>query len=738
MLKITNDFPGGNIEVAEICENEVILKNELRDTAGDWFYWAFCIEGAEGKTIRFKFNENNRVGYYGAAVSIDLENWQWTGNRGSDESFIYTFGSDEHKVYFAHHMLYCPERFFSFAKEEGLKLKELCISEKGRRIPCIEFGKGDKKIILTARHHACESTGSYFLEGVLEELIRNPVKGYSVFCVPFVDYDGVVDGDQGKDRRPHDHNRDYDLAALPLYSSVKAIRDYALSHEIVFGLDFHSPWHKGGRNDKAFIVQPGFKKRKNLIRFGELFEKAISDYAFAYIQKNDCPPDWEWNKIGTPSFNTFISNLPSSEFGCSVETPYFGEEDNVFSASKVIETGRCFSRALTDYISSQSDTVKVTFTGDLLCSQSIIEGCKTDCGYNFQPLFERGESALHQSDYVVGNLETPVAGEELKYSFEPYSFNAPVEYLDALRRCGVDMVCLANNHCMDRGEEGITRTLENCHNLGIETTGIYETAIGREKCFVKEISGVKISFVNYTYGTNAFAHKQFLQNGSRGRVNLTQPEETLEGAIHLLQPLNEIKKQTEKFYLNRNDTYENILKPYHKQIREDIKRAKDESDIVIFCLHSGGQYNVEPDAYTQMLTGRIREWGADIIIGLHPHIIQQCAVKDAFVTAFCLGNFMFSPESTKAKSEIDKNYNIVLHLYAGKESKKLTKVTFSLMYVSENTQRLPHVANTYDLYMQDSNEALEKEILYFANYFAADSRYTKVCQEYTLWESAQV
>ncbi len=736
MLKITSAFTGGNIEVVKISEHEVILKNDLRDTAGDWFYWAFCVEGAAGKTIRFKFSEKNRVGYYGAAVSMDLETWHWTGNRGSDESFTYTFGGEEHKVYFAHHMLYHPKRFSAFADEKGLEIKELCVSDKGRSIPYIEFGQGSKTIILTSRHHACESTGNYFLEGVLDVLIRNPIKGYSVFCVPFVDYDGVVDGDQGKNREPYDHNRDYDPAAVPLYSSVKAIRDYVLSHETVFGLDFHSPWHMGGRNDKIFIVQPDFLKRKGLIRFGGLFEKAISNQAFAYLQENDCPPDWGWNKLGTPSFSTFIHNLPSSEFGCSVEVPYFGGEDNVFSASEILETGRCFSHALIDYISSPGEAVKVSFTGDILCSQSMINGCKTESGYDFQPLFEGVERTFHQSDYIVGNLETPVAGEELKYTFEPYCFNAPLEYPDALRRWGVDMVCLANNHCMDRGEEGITKTLRNCHKLGIETAGLYMTAEDREKCFVKEIGGVKISFINYTYGTNAFAHKRFLQRDSRCRVNLTQPEENLEGAIHLLLPLNEIKKQSEEFYLNQNHTYENILKPYHRQMEEDIKRAKDESDIVIFCLHSGGQYNTEPDAYTQMLTGKIREWGADIIIGLHPHIIQQCTVEDDFVTVFCLGNFMFSPQNTAEESLIDKNYNVVLHIYARKETKKLTKVTFSLMYVSDDIQSLPHVDDMYDIYTQKPNEKLKNEILHFANYFAADNRYTKVCREYTLWETA--
>ena len=59
------------------------------------------------------------------------------------------------------------------------------------------FGDGNQSVILTSRHHACESTGTYVLEGVLAELIENPIPDTKVFCVPFVDYEGVIRGDQG-------------------------------------------------------------------------------------------------------------------------------------------------------------------------------------------------------------------------------------------------------------------------------------------------------------------------------------------------------------------------------------------------------------------------------------------------------------------------------------------------------------------------------------------------------------
>ena len=172
-MKIHQDFVGGNIHVKERIGNTFVLENELRDTKGDWFYWAFCIEGAENKEITFDF-QKNRLGYWGPAVSHDLKNWHWLGSMNDENSFTYRFGENESKVYFAHNMLYHPDRFFAFSESRGTTISELCVSRKGRSVPCLCIGEGETSILLTARHHACESTGSYVLEGVLDEFIASP------------------------------------------------------------------------------------------------------------------------------------------------------------------------------------------------------------------------------------------------------------------------------------------------------------------------------------------------------------------------------------------------------------------------------------------------------------------------------------------------------------------------------------------------------------------------------------
>ena len=351
-MLIHENFTGGNIRVLKQDGNVFYVENNLRDTTCDWFYWAFCVEGAAGKMLTFKFRDT-RLGYWGPAVSHDLRTWKWLGYKDRD-SFTYTFSDEEDKVYFAHHMLYQPARFEAFASYNDVEIRTLALTEKGRKIPYIELSRDQsKKIVLTARHHACESTGNYILEGILDELIHNPLEGYSVFCVPFVDMDGVLDGDQGKNRFPHDHNRDYEPDKEAIYSSVAAIRKYISEENVVFGFDFHSPYHSGGVRDTCFIVQKRKQELHQLNEFGELFEENITSESFQYAHKNDYPPDFGWNKSTTPTFASWVLEKESSELAFTLETAYFGTEDNIFTAEKVIETGRCFARALRKYIKSR-------------------------------------------------------------------------------------------------------------------------------------------------------------------------------------------------------------------------------------------------------------------------------------------------------------------------------------------------------------------------------------------------
>ena len=363
-MKISKDFIGGNISVQSIeniSDNDVCvhLKNEIRDTEGDWFYWAFKVSGAQGKKVKFIFDEPHRVGYFGAAVSLDLKNWNWVGN-AEGESFTYTFGENETEVYFAHHMLYHPDRFENLCKELGLQINSFCKTEKGREVPYLEFGDGDKYIVLTSRHHACESTGDYVLEGVLREIstCESILKEFKILCVPFVDFDGVVDGDQGKGRNSHDHNRDYCENEASIYNTTAKIREFGYNNFVKYSFDFHSPWHKTGMNDTAFIVHNTLDKErvKAMREFSTLFFNQVSsnDKSFRYYSENDLEYGVDWNIIREYPGNcsAFFSRRKNNKLAFTLETAYFGSSDgaNKVSQSNLVELGKCFAKTLIEYI----------------------------------------------------------------------------------------------------------------------------------------------------------------------------------------------------------------------------------------------------------------------------------------------------------------------------------------------------------------------------------------------------
>lgn len=343
-IVISTDFTGGNICVQKTDGNTIYLKNELRDTQQDWFYWAFCITGAKGKTLTFTFCDKNRIGYFGPAISVDLQKWKWLDNGCTDTSFTYTFEND--RVYFAHHMLYHPDRFFSFADRNHLEIQELCKTKKGNSVPCLHLGNGKNNILVTARHHACESTGNYVLEGFLEAYLHTPIENIHIFCVPFVDYDGVLYGDQGKARAPHDHNRDYDTMQPCLYPETRQIKDYIQANNVMYGFDFHSPWHLGGVNDTVFIVQNSEEKIARYRHFGNIFASSIAPDSFPYDSINDFPPNWEWNQCTAPSFSNFLMNYTSCTMSFSLETTYFGTKKQPVSQENIKNLGKCFYQAI--------------------------------------------------------------------------------------------------------------------------------------------------------------------------------------------------------------------------------------------------------------------------------------------------------------------------------------------------------------------------------------------------------
>lgn len=174
-----------------------------------------------------------------------------------------------------------------------------------------------------------------------------------------------------------------------------------------------------------------------------------------------------------------------------------------------------------------------------------------------------------------------------------------------------------------------------------------------------------------------------------------------------------------------------MVNSYLDRLKNDIQTAKAQSDFVVMLLHCGGQYNAEVDAYTRFIADKIRCFGADAIIGLHPHIVQPCEIQSGVFTAYCLGNFLSTPIDDSGK--IDWRYNAVLNMQLSKtpDGKIRQRYSFVLCYTDEECG-VPIIKNTYDMYRENQSEKLKTEILEYASRFAGGASYETVQTEYEI------
>ncbi len=338
-IVISRRHPGGNIKVINASGNKIQFEQELRDTPKWWFYWNFSAENLSEQKheITFEFMNRRVVGPWGPSVSTDGDVWEWLGaeNSISRSAFKYSFEPGE-KKYFSFSIPYQHKHFRDFyvkyRDDERLQKEVLTTSEKGRPVDLLLLGNFDseKHIIFTARSHACESPASYVLEGMLEHWLTQQdstfLDEYFIHVVPFVDIDGVEEGDQGKDRAPHDHNRDY--TEDPIYNSTAAIMDYAKSLEgnIVIYIDFHSPWKWGGIHNHIFFVKtpsPSLEETRKLCGIiEELVREDPDSGSIPYNQSRNLNPGESFNDPGNPTGQRFFWEQ-GANISVACEFPYF-------------------------------------------------------------------------------------------------------------------------------------------------------------------------------------------------------------------------------------------------------------------------------------------------------------------------------------------------------------------------------------------------------------------------------
>lgn len=372
-IRVDAGFPGGNIVVKRIEGDTVFVAPDLRDTQKGqwWFYWNFRLRASSEQPVTIVFTEKNPLGVRGPAMSADGgATWQWVGAKAVKSfqhdgkpawSFTAQVPVGATEVRYA----FCPQYLESHLRSwldahPSARIEELCRSRKGRPVELVRVGKGKDVVLLTSRHHCCEAMGTYAMEGFLEASLTSR---WEVVAVPFMDKDGVEDGDQGKNRAPHDHNRDYN--AEPLYPEVAALMKLgaALSNRVVAAFDLHCPYIRGESNDRVYLVGASEPERWwQQQAFAAVLER-VQEGPIRFRAKDCLAFGTSWNtnsnfKQGRSNSAWVRETFPAARLVTSMEIGYAEAHGDEVNAASARALGRDMARALAEYLARPERPLK--------------------------------------------------------------------------------------------------------------------------------------------------------------------------------------------------------------------------------------------------------------------------------------------------------------------------------------------------------------------------------------------
>lgn len=354
--------------------------------------------------------------------------------------------------------------------------------------------------------------------------------------------------------------------------------------------------------------------------------------------------------------------------------------------------------------------IKISFLGDIICQLPFLKAAQKR-GNDFYTAFAGLQPLLKDSDYVVANLETPIAGEEAGYTNDIYSFNTPAEFLDALKRLKIDLYLTANNHCLDRGTKGLKNTLSELDKRQMAHTGT-----GPRRYHLAKFDDTTIAFLNYTACVNEdkwnlYGHelkendlnllididKYLAYRTEKRKQNI--PFYTIRKKLGSAIPKSVQLKLKSALGIKQHPNYDNeplteVAGTYLNQVKQDIANAKSEADLVILLPHCGGQFNTKPGKLSQEIFKMLFDFGADAVIGNHPHTIQESSFNNGKPYAYSLGNVSFSPSYPFQVKESKPEVGMILNFFI--EGKKFFKTSSELIKSIENKNHYTIIKSIYE------------------------------------------
>lgn len=288
------------------------------------------------------------------------------------------------------------------------------------------------------------------------------------------------------------------------------------------------------------------------------------------------------------------------------------------------------------------DKLSFIMAGDVLIHSAVYADAYENGRYDFSSMFASIASIIEPYDLAFYNQETIIGGKALGLSSYP-RFNSPEEVADALVDIGFNMVSVANNHSLDRGEEAIRYSQQYWSNKGVVVAGSSSSIEDRQDIPIYSKNNIRYALLAYTTTTNG-----------------------------LSTPVSK----------------EYLVHTYSEQtVKEDIEKVRDQVDLLIVSMHWGTEYTFEPTESQKQIASYLASLGVDIVIGHHPHVIQPITFIDDTLVVYSLGNFI------SGQIGLSKTIGMLVSLdvvkkYQGSESYlMLENVSSSLIYTySENNQ----------------------------------------------------
>lgn len=340
-------------------------------------------------------------------------------------------------------------------------------------------------------------------------------------------------------------------------------------------------------------------------------------------------------------------------FGSIKIRNYFDKKELAEQARELDkQTGEIFTAMETEIkeTNTKKDGIKKTFTakisavGDILCQMDMIQDAQNEDSYDFSYMFDNITKYVKKSDIAIGTLET-------NFTSNRYSgvgkYNTPTEFLTAVKNSGISLVSLAHNHVLDYGEDGLNQTISKIHEKGMSITGIQNNEENENSEFtgnIKEVNGIKIAFLSYTYG---LSNENEISEEEKSKVNIFSEELAL----------------------------------------KDIQYAKENSNYIIVIMHWGDVNSSTITDYQNNITGFLVNNDVDMILGSHPSVVEpmkiiQNAEGKNILVAYSLGNYISSLKYENADVELILNIQIAKS--EDQEKAVLQKVDYTPIYVLDN------------------------------------------------------